>query len=86
MSLVLLGDCCAGSVCGCGPNGDPSKEVLVHCFLVGHGMFFILEAYVALAAFGADRTMGSWEMSIHPFFQSTLGWKAVNQGYPKIAL
>ena len=55
-------------------------------FLVGQGMFFVLGVYVAFAAFGADRTIGSCDMLIHPLFQSTLGWKAANQGYPKIAL
>ena len=54
--------------------------------LIGHGMFFVLGTYVAFAALGADRTMGSCEMLIHPLFQSTLGWKVENQGYLKIAL
>ena len=55
-------------------------------FLMGQGTFFVLGVYMAFAAFGADRTIGSCDMSIYPLFQSTLGWKAVNQGYPKIAL
>ena len=55
-------------------------------FLVVQGTFFILGVYMAFAAFGADRTIRSCDMLIHPLFQSTLGWKAVNQGYPKIAL
>ena len=41
---------------------------------------------MALAAFGADRTIGSCDMSIHPFFQSILGWKAENHGYLEMAL
>ena len=36
-------------------------------------MFFVLGVYMAFAAFGADRTIGSCDMSIHPLFQSTLG-------------
>ena len=35
VSLVLLWDCCAGLICGCGSDGDPSEEVLIHCFLGG---------------------------------------------------
>ena len=54
--------------------------------LMGRGTFFVPGVYVAFAAFGANRTIGSCDISIHPLFQSTLGWKAVNQGYPKIAL
>ena len=42
-------------------------------FLVGHRTFFVLGTYVALAALGADRIMGSCDKSIHPLFQSTLG-------------
>ena len=53
---------------------------------MGCGTFFVLGVYVALAASGADRTMGGCEVSIYPLFQSTLGWKAANQGYPKITL
>ena len=55
-------------------------------FLMVQGTFFVLGVYVAFAAFGADRTIGSCDMSIHPLFQSTLGWKAANQGYLKMAL
>ena len=55
-------------------------------FLMGWGTFFVLGVYVAFAAFGADKTIGSCDILIHPFFQSTLGWKTANQGYPKIAL
>ena len=55
-------------------------------FLVVRGTFFVLGVYMAFAVFGADRTIGSCDMLIHPLFQSTLGWKAANQGYPKIAL
>ena len=63
----------------------PRKYWSVALFM-GHRTFFILGVYEAFAALGADKTIGSCEMSIHPFFQSTLGWKAANQGYPKIAL
>ena len=42
-------------------------------FLTGHGMFLVLGTWVAFAAFGADRTMGNYDMLIHPLFQSTLG-------------
>ena len=55
-------------------------------FLMVQGTFFVLGVYVAKATFGADRTIGSCDMSIHPLFQSTLGWKAANQGYLKMAL
>ena len=33
---------------------------------------------------GTVKMIGRWEASIHPFAQSILGWKAANQGYPKI--
>ena len=55
-------------------------------FLIGCGTFLVLGMYMALAMFGADRTIGSWDMSIQPLFQSTLCWKAANHGYPKISL
>ena len=55
-------------------------------FLMGQGTFFVLGVYMAFAVFEADRTIGSCDISIHPLFQSTLGWKAANQGYLKIAL
>ena len=55
-------------------------------FQVGWGMFLILGTKVAFCAFGALSTMGSWEWSIHPFFQSILGWVAANHGYPGITL
>ena len=38
----------------------------------------------AFAVSKAQRTMGNWEMSIHPLFQLTLGWTAANHGYPRI--
>ena len=85
MSLIFFWDCGVLFVRGCRHNGDPSKYWSV-TFLMGWGMFFVLGVYVAFAAFGADRIIGSCDMSIHPLFQSTLGWKAANQGYPKIAL
>ena len=68
------------------PMVTPPRKYWSVIFLMGQGMFLVLGVYVASAAFGADRTIGSCDMSIHPFFQSTLGWKAANQGYPKIAL
>ena len=38
-------------------------------------------------AVSADRnTMGNWSWAIHPRAQSTFGWAAANQGYPKITL
>ena len=55
-------------------------------FLMVQGTFFVLGVYVAFAMFGADRTIGSCDMLIYPLFQSTLGWKAANQGYLKTAL
>ena len=55
-------------------------------FQVGRGMFLILGMKVTFCALGALSTMGSWEWSIHPFFQSILGWVAANQGYPRITL
>jgi hypothetical protein len=35
---------------------------------------------------GAQNITGSWVWSIHPLFQSIHGWKAANQGYPRITL
>ena len=55
-------------------------------FLMGHGTFFVPGVYVALTVLGADRIMESCDISIHPLFQSTLGWKAENQGYLEMAL
>ena len=55
-------------------------------FRMGQGMFLILRTKVAFYAFGAWSTMGSWEWSIHPFFQSILGWVAVNHRYLRITL
>jgi hypothetical protein len=40
----------------------------------------------AHAASGVLSMTGSWLWSIHPLFQSIHGWKAANQGYPKMAL
>ena len=42
--------------------------------LIGHRIFFVLGAYVALAASGADRTMGSCDMSIHHLSFSSPLW------------
>jgi len=43
------------------------------------------EAGWIFGASGADTTMGSCETSIHPLAQSTLGWYAANQGYPRMS-
>jgi hypothetical protein len=40
----------------------------------------------ALVASGAWNITGSWVWSIHPLLQLIHGWKAANQGYPRIAL
>jgi hypothetical protein len=40
----------------------------------------------AWVASSAHSTMGNCPWLIHPLFQSILGWNAVNQGYPRIAL
>jgi hypothetical protein len=40
----------------------------------------------ARAASGVLSMTGSWLWSIQPLFQSIHGWKAVNQGYPKMTL
>ena len=55
-------------------------------FWIGRGTFLILGTKVAFYTFGALSTMGSWEWSIQPFFQSILGWVAANHGYPRITL
>ena len=56
-----------------------SWEISLGTSLV-HGM------KIALFELGAWRIMGSWVWSIHPLFQSMLGWTAANQEYPRIAL
>jgi hypothetical protein len=48
--------------------------------------FFVHNVNVALCAFEAHKTIGSWVWSIHPFFQSIFGCTAANHGYPKMAL
>ena len=52
-----------------------SRKYWSDILLMGRGAFFVLGVYVAFAAFGANRTIGSCDMSIHPLFQSTLSWK-----------
>jgi hypothetical protein len=55
-------------------------------FRAGRRTFLILGTKVAFCTFGTLSTMGSWKWSIHPFFQSILGWVTVNHGYPRITL
>jgi hypothetical protein len=40
----------------------------------------------AWVASGARSMIGNCPWSMHPLFQSILGWNAANQGYPRIAL
>src|SRR6266478_2295373 len=53
---------------------------------VGQGLLIVCGKNRALAASGALNMMGSCVWSIHPLFQSILGWMAANHGYPRIAL
>jgi hypothetical protein len=48
--------------------------------------FFVRGTNIAFCTSGARKTIGNWVWSIHPFFQSILGWTTVNHGYPKMAL
>ena len=51
---------------------------------VGRGVNFD-KKYICVAS-SVWAMIGRLEVSIHPRTQSILGWKAVNQGYPRIAL
>ena len=46
----------------------------------GRGEFLLLGAKIAFFALSAHRMMGNWVWSIHPRFQSILGWTAANHG------
>ena len=52
----------------------------------GHWCLCNLCVYTTFMAFGVLNMIGSWVVLIHPLFQSTCGWNAVNQGYPSMAL
>ena len=75
-----------GSLAVVDPMVTHPRKFWSAALFIGQGTSFVLGVYKAFAVLGAKRTMGSCNMLIHPLFQSTLGWKAANQGYPKIAL
>src|SRR6266576_401034 len=52
---------------------------------MGRGLFSFLDKNLAFWALAALSTIGRCCWSIHPFFQSILGWTFANQGYPNIA-
>src|ERR1700682_5674096 len=51
-----------------------------------HGVLVVLGVNRALAVSTLLMITGSCEWSIHPLFQSILGWTAADQGYPRITL
>ena len=53
---------------------------------IGLGTFFVHGAKMAFFALSAQKIIGSWVWSIHPYFQSIFGWFAANHGYPNMAL
>jgi hypothetical protein len=54
--------------------------------LIGLGLLTCHGRNRAQVASGAHSTIGDCPWSIYPLLQSILGWNAVNQGYPRIAL
>src|SRR6266700_4716892 len=52
---------------------------------MGHGRFSFLDRNLAFFALVALKMIGRCCWSIHPLFQSILGWTSANQGYPSIA-